>query len=112
VSVKVVETEHYRRKVARLLSESERADLCVYLAENPEAHDVAPGLGGLRKARWGQKSRGKGKRGGVRIIYFFALSAQLIALFDIYSNDEKEDLTNDDKKRLRQRLEKIKGGLT
>jgi hypothetical protein len=89
----------------------ERSALCTHLVQNPEGHDVIPGLGGLRKARWAQKSRGKGKRGGVRIIYFFAVSAQLIALFDIYSKDEKEDLSNDDKKLLRQRLEKIKGSL-
>lgn len=94
-----------------MLSEAERSDFCTHLAENPEVHDVVPGLGGLRKARWGQKSRGKGKRGGVRIVYFFALSAELVFLLDVYSKDEKEDLTNGDKKLLRQRLEKIKGSL-
>ena len=75
-------------------------------------HGVVPGLGGLRKARWGQESRGKGKRGGVRIVYFFALSAELVLLLDVYSKDEKEDLTNGDKKLLRQRLEKIKESLS
>jgi mRNA-degrading endonuclease RelE of RelBE toxin-antitoxin system len=111
MGVEVVETELYRRKATRLLSEAERAALRAHLVENPEAHAVVPGLGGLRKTRWGQESRGRGKRGGVRIIYFFALSAQLIVLFDIYSKGEKEDLDNDDKKLLRQRLEKIKGGI-
>ena len=110
--VDVFETVQYRRKAARLLSAEERSDLCDHLAENPDVHGIIPGLGGIRKARWGQKSRGKGKRGGARVIYFFALSAHLIVLFDIYSKDEKEDLDNGDKKLLRERLEKIKGGLT
>jgi mRNA-degrading endonuclease RelE of RelBE toxin-antitoxin system len=112
MGVTVVETEIYRRKAARLLSESERSDFCAHLLENPEGHDVIPGLGGLRKARWSQKSRGKGKRGGVRIIYFLALSAELVLLLDVYSKNEKEDLTNGDKKLLRQRLEKIKDSLS
>lgn len=82
VSAEVLETENYRRKSARLLSETERLEVRAHVAENPEAHDVIPGLGGLRKARWGQKSRGKGKRGGARIIYFYALTAKTVALID------------------------------
>ena len=92
-----------------MLSEAERVELRAHLAENPETHDVIPGLGGLRKARWGQKSRGKGKRGGVRIIYFYALSADVVALVDIYSKAEKEDLNEVDKKWLKRELAEIKG---
>ena len=65
----------------------------------------------MRKARWGQKSRGKGRRGGVRIICFYALSAGCVALIDIYSKAEKEDLNEVDKKWLKRELEEIKGTL-
>ncbi len=78
------------------------------IAENPDVHDVVPGLGGIRKARWGQESRNKGKRGGVRVIYFYALSAGAVVLIDIYSKAEKEDLCAADKKWLRRALEEIK----
>jgi mRNA-degrading endonuclease RelE of RelBE toxin-antitoxin system len=104
----VVETETYRARAARLLSEAEREELRAHLAERPTAHDVIPGLGGLRKARWGQPSRNKGKRGGVRVIYFYALSAHLVALLDVYSKEEKGDLSHADKKRLRAALEAVK----
>lgn len=87
------------------------ADVRAHLAENPEAHDVIQGLGAACGARWRQKSRGKGKRGGVRIIYFFALSAGFLALLDIYSKAEKEDLSESDKKRLKRELAEIKGFL-
>ncbi len=105
----VFETATYRRRAARLLSEIERVQVRAHLVENPEAHDVIPGLGGLRKARWGQKSRGKGKRSGVRIVYFYALSASTVALVD--SKAEKEDLNEVDKKWLRRELAEIKEGL-
>lgn len=109
--VEVLETANYSRKAARLLSEAERVELRAHLVENPDAHDVIPGLGGLRKARWGQKSRGQGKRGGVRVIYFYALSAGIVALVDIYSKAEKKDLNEVDKKWLKRELAEIKGAL-
>jgi hypothetical protein len=106
--VRVVETDHSLRKAGRLLSKKEQGALAAHLAENPMVHDVIPGLGGLRKARWAQASRGKGKRGGVRVIYFVALSAEIVFLLDLYSKGEKEDLSNADKKELRSALEEIK----
>ena len=106
--VTVFETEHYRQKAARLLFEGERAGIRRSLAENPDVHDVIPGLGGIRKARWGQQARGKGKRGGVRVIYFYASSADVVVLIDIYSKSQKDDLNAEDKKWLRGALEEIK----
>lgn len=87
--VRVVETGHYLRKAGRLLSKREQDDLAAHLAENPMVHDVIPGLGGLRKVRWSQAARRKGKRGGVRVIYFFALSAEVVFLLDIYSKGKR-----------------------
>jgi hypothetical protein len=108
VRATVFETEHYHQKALRLLSERECAGIRRSLAENPDVHDVVPGLGGIRKARWSQESRNKGKRGGVRVIYFYALSAGAVVLIDVYSKADKEDLNAEDKKRLRRALEEIK----
>ena len=104
----VHETPKYRAKSKLLLSGSEREALRMHLAENPEIHDVIPGMGGMRKARWTQEGRGKGKRGGVRIVYFHAPSANAAVLLDIYSKNEREDLNNAEKKALRQTVKEIK----
>jgi mRNA-degrading endonuclease RelE of RelBE toxin-antitoxin system len=67
--IAVVETEEFLADVKGVLSEDERDDLISYLALHPEAGDLIPGTGGLRKVRW--TSKGKGRRGGSRVIYYF-----------------------------------------
>jgi mRNA-degrading endonuclease RelE of RelBE toxin-antitoxin system len=71
-------------------SEDERGEFSAWLAENPEAGDVVPGSGGIRKIRW--KRKGQGKRGGVRIIYFSELNKGLIWLLTIYAKSNKENI--------------------
>jgi mRNA-degrading endonuclease RelE of RelBE toxin-antitoxin system len=65
----VVETPFFLRKAASLLDEEARSELLVFLGMNPEAGDVIPEAGGVRKLRWA--APGRGKRGGVRVIYYF-----------------------------------------
>lgn len=74
------------------------------LMKNPEAGDVIPGTGGLRKLRFGDEKRGKGKRGGLRIIYFWKDSDDQFWLFTLYDKDETDNLTADQKKVLKARL--------
>ncbi|MGE5609438.1 MAG: toxin [Bacillota bacterium] len=81
----------------RLDDESYRAFQNSLLA-NAEKGDVMPGCGGLRKVRFSDPSRGKGKRGGVRIIYLHIPEAFRIDLIDVYGKDEKDDLTPREKK--------------
>lgn len=69
MSVTVFATSAYARTAKRLLSEEERYAMEASIAANPEAHPVIPASGGLRKARWPRS--GKGKRGGVRAIFYF-----------------------------------------
>ena len=59
-----------------------------------------PGCGGLRKVRCGDPSSGKGKRGGLRIIYLYVPEAFRIDLIDVYGKDEKDDLSPHEKKLL------------
>lgn len=67
--IAVAETAEYIRCVERLLSAAERADVVEYLAANPKAGDLMQGTGGVRKLRWTRD--GRGKSGGVRVIYYF-----------------------------------------
>lgn len=84
----------------KLLSVKELDDLRVLLAFNPEVGNKIPGTGGIRKLRVGLESKGKGKRGGERVIYYFHSQAMPLALLAIYAKGEKIDLTADEKKEL------------
>jgi hypothetical protein len=75
------------------------------LAANPEAGDLVQGAGGIRKLRWNDSRRGKGKRGGLRIIYNCCLSDEEIWLLTLYGKDETSDLTKDEKAQLKRALE-------
>ena len=89
--------------VSDYLSDEEYKDFQTYLAENPEAGDIMQRTGGLRKIRW--KSKGKGKRGGVRIIYYFQTAIDQIYLLTLYGKNEVTDLTSDECKALRKSVE-------
>ena len=78
----VVETPEFLTQARSLLSEQERSELVDFLARNPAAGDLMQGTGGARKLRWGAK--GKGKRGGARVITFYggpAVPAFLLTAF-------------------------------
>jgi mRNA-degrading endonuclease RelE of RelBE toxin-antitoxin system len=64
-----VELPEYIKRAEKILSSNERSELLYYLSANPKAGIVIQGTGGVRKLRWA--SKGKGKCGGSRIIYFF-----------------------------------------
>jgi mRNA-degrading endonuclease RelE of RelBE toxin-antitoxin system len=76
-----------------------QADLMV----NPKQGDVIQGTGGLRKVR--VASKGKGKRGGSRVIYYYLDDKRRFYLLTIYSKNEVTDLTADQKKQLKEFLE-------
>ena len=78
----------------------------LHVAENPETHPVVAGTGGVRKARWG--TQGRGKRGGVRVIYFCRSTAGLVYFLDIYAKKEKADLTPADKQQLKQLVNRLR----
>jgi hypothetical protein len=75
------------------------------LATNPEEGDLVPGAGGIRKLRWKDPRRGKGKRGGLRVIYYCFLSDEEIWLLTLYDKDEASDLTRSEKDQLKRALE-------
>ncbi|MAB13869.1 MAG: addiction module toxin RelE [Parvibaculum sp.] len=92
----VAETSIFAKKAAMLLSEDERAELISYLAQNPDAGDEIKGTGGVRKMRF--KAKGKGKSGGVRVIYYFFNKTIPLYALTIYGKNEKADLSAEEKK--------------
>jgi len=92
----VAETPIFIRRAERLLSEEEHADLITYLATHPTAGDEIVGTGGVRKVRYG--AMGRGKSGGVRVIYYFYDDDMPIYALLIYGKNERADLSADQRK--------------
>jgi hypothetical protein len=65
----VVETGEFLKHAKPLMSDLERAELVAFVGKNPEAGEIIPETGGVRKIRWALE--GKGKRGGARVIYYY-----------------------------------------
>ena len=100
-----VETSIFTQRITKLLSDEAYRDLQAVLAENPKAGDAIPGAGGLRKLRW--RASGRGKRGGLRIIYYCGSERRLYMIF-AYDKTEQGDLTPEQREVLRAY---IKGGV-
>ena len=91
--VTVVETETFVRQADAVWTEAERTEFIDYIARNPTVGDLMPQSGGVRKVRW--RREGSGKRGGVRVIYFFMdLDAPLFLLM-IYAKAARSALSPD-----------------
>jgi hypothetical protein len=99
------ETSVFTRRVTDLLSDDEYAELQQVLVANPSAGDVIPGSGGLRKLRWG--AQGRGKRGGVRVIYYHLASRDQFYMLLIYGKNEQDDLSPEQLRRLKRAVEAI-----
>jgi hypothetical protein len=80
------------------LRDGEYRELQQELMADPESGDVIKGTGGLRKVRFGDKRRGKGKRGGLRVIYYYWIGGLQFWMFTIYDKDEMDDLSKDERK--------------
>jgi hypothetical protein len=88
------ETDLFTGQVTTLLSDQEYAELQGVLVVNPEAGDLIKQTGGLRKLRWSHPRRGKGKRGGIRVIYYWYASKAIIYMLLAYSKQEQDDLSS------------------
>ena len=96
--MKFIETTLFAEKIEKYLTQEEYDSLQDVLELKPRSGDVIKGTGGVRKIRWTHKKRGKGKRGGTRIIYYYVDACGLIVLISIYSKNEAEDISQEDKK--------------
>ncbi len=99
----IVESSIFTRQVKALLTDEEYRFLQLRLTGQPEAGAVIKGSGGLRKTRW--TAGGRGKRGGVRVIYYWAKERDRLVMLLIYSKSERDDMTPGQLKTLRRIIE-------
>ncbi len=86
-----IETKLFSRLVAEYLTDEEYANLQHALIKNPEAGDLIPGSGGVRKLRWGVA--GRGKRGGLRVIYYSRARQGQIWMLTLYAKNVMENIS-------------------
>jgi hypothetical protein len=103
-----IETTDFFKARPIFISDEAFEELKRQLADRPDWGSVMPGCGGLRKLRISDPKRGKGKRGGARLIYLHIPQIEHFLLLDIYGKNEKEDLSNDDKKVLKELAQEFK----
>jgi hypothetical protein len=97
-----IETPTFTRRVTELLDDVSYHHLQLALAANPAAGAIIRGSGGIRKVRWA--GSGRGKRGGVRVIYYWWVAADRISMLLVYRKNEQDDLTADQVRMLRAAL--------
>lgn len=104
--ITVFQLPKFKTEATKVIGTDGIEALAVYLIDHPGG-DVIPGSGGVRKLRW--PAKGKGKRGGARIIYLYVVISARIYLIRCYAKNVKTDLTADEKKQLQQIAAHLKG---
>ena len=104
--ISVAETPLFVRQAADIWDRDEHNAFVDYVARNPEAGDVIPETGGVRKLRW--RRQGTGKRGGVRVVYFYYDTECPIYLLMVYAKAMQGDMTPDEKKAARKLTAELK----
>ena len=98
-----VETKLFTQLVQRYLSDDEYAALQAAIVANPEAGDVIRGSGGVRKLRWGLS--GRGKRGGVRVVYYLRLQSGQVWMLTLYAKNEADSIPGPVLKKIKEELD-------
>ena len=101
-----IETPVFTEQITSLLDDDEYSEFQAILIANPEAGRVISGTGGLRKIRWIDPGRQKGKRGGIRVIYFYRMHVGQVLLLTAYDKDHQSDLSASQKRLFREILRK------
>jgi hypothetical protein len=97
------ETPIFTKLIQKLISDEEYHLLQLQLSVRPESGDIIKGSGGIRKLRWA--GSGRGKRGGIRVVYYYITEDEQIYMLHAYSKSKKDDLTADQLKQLKQLVE-------
>lgn len=96
--ITIAEVPEYIRQAEKLLTETERRDVLSYLAAHPKAGDLIEGTGGIRKLRWGRG--GRGKSGGVRVIYYYHSELMPLYLITLFAKNEQDNLSKAERNEL------------
>ena len=97
------ETPIFTKLIQKLISDEEYHLLQLQLSVRPESGDIIKGSGGIRKLRWA--GSGRGKRGGIRVVYYYITEDEQIYMLYAYPKSKKDDLTADQLKQLKQLVE-------
>lgn len=89
--ITIAEVSEYIRQAEKVLSEAERQDVLNYLATHPKAGDLIEGTGGIRKLRWSRS--GRGKSGGVRVIYYYHSELMPLYLLTLFAKNKQDNLS-------------------
>jgi mRNA-degrading endonuclease RelE of RelBE toxin-antitoxin system len=101
-----IETPLFTKILPRYLNDDDYAKLQNALNAQPEAGDLVPGSGGVRKMRWGVQ--GRGKRGGLRVIYYFRTTRGLIWMLTLYAKNVRESIPAHVLKELKETIDDAK----
>lgn len=104
-----IEAPLFTQLLPDYLAEDGYIALQLFLVRDPEAGDVIPGTGGFRKLRWADPRRGKGKRGGLRVIYYHFVGDNQIWFITLYGKDEMKDLSPDERRALKAAIDQESG---
>lgn len=102
----VLEMPEFIRQAESCMDDASRKTFVDYIAEHPLAGDLIVGTGGVRKIRWTGDSH-QGKRGGVRVIYYYYDQSVPIFLLTVYGKNKKDNLSQDEKRVLKTIIDKI-----
>jgi hypothetical protein len=105
--ITVAETPLFVRQAQDVWDEADREAFVNFIAGDPEAGDLIPETGGVRKVRWGRS--GSGKRGGVRVIYFYHNDKRPLYLLMVYAKARRENLSSDEKGMVRKLAVRLRG---
>jgi hypothetical protein len=100
----IIETPIFTKRIQELITDDEYRLLQTHLVNRPYVGKIIPGSGGLRKLRW--SAGGHGKRGGIRSIYYWFVSQDIILLLYAYPKSKLDDLTPEQLKQLKKIVEK------
>jgi hypothetical protein len=99
----VVETDLFQKQWPLYWTEDERGEFATFISAHPEAGDVVPGSGGIRKVRW--RRPGSGKSGGVRVVYYTSTAEGMLVLLTLYAKSSTNNLTGAKLKEIRRALQ-------